>query len=254
MTKITQVFRNSFEKIKKSLTQSSEEKETKDGYYSKNVTTQEISSQTQESTIETSRSIHSAVSSTSKDNKEGIKPITKPKPGLGVNSQDINKENTSKNEDKKPKTITKNSSNSISSEKQVTYPSGKIVNSTLLNEVEKGYLELAGFKNYKDAFLGLNTSRKRSEVAKKVVSQTSTLTSILKKLELLQVKGVGENTAFVLSQVGINSLKKLQEADVEKVSKKINTYTKKHSDVDVKISMNQLKRFSKDAIEVPSSF
>ena len=264
MTKITQIFKDSFKKIKNSITHSSKDEKTRNGHYSEQTTTQEVSSQTRESILETTRQINSTLSSSqrAKDNSKKLqntsnkpkltsntkKKITSPKKSIHATKKSEKSNSKSKN------SKTSNSKTSKKLTKKVSYPSGKIVNSQVLNEVERGYLELAGFKNYKDAFIGLETSKKRSQVAKQVATQTNTLSSILKKLELLQVKGVGEDVAFVLSQVGVNSLKKLETIDAEKVYKKINSYTKKHEGVDVKISSKQLEQFSKDVKIVYSAF
>lgn len=259
MVKITQIFKDSFNKVKNSLTHSSKEKKTKNGYYSEQTTTQEVSSQTRESILETTRQINSTLNSSqkAKDNSKKLQN-TSNKPKLtSENKKNITpskKSIQSSKKDSKPSSTKSKEPTAKKSPSAVSYPSGKIVNSQVLNEVERGYLELAGFKNYKDAFVGLETSTKRSQVAKQVATQTNTLSLILKKLELLQVKGVGENVAFVLSQVGVNSLKKLETMDTEKVYKKINSYTKKHDGVDVKISLKQLEQFAKDAKKTTSAF
>lgn len=263
MVKITQIFKNSFNKVKNSLTHSSKDKKTKNGYYSEQTTTQEVSSQTRESILETTRQINSTLknSQKAKDNSKKLQDSSnKPK----LTSNDKEKKNTTKKSIQSPKKSSKSTSKVQNYKtKKVpikknnnasNYPSGKIVKSQLLTEIEKGYLELAGFKNYKDAFIGLENSMKRSEIAKKVATQTSTLTTILKKLELLQVKGIGENVAFVLSQVGVSSLKKLEGIDSDKIYAKINSYTKKHDGVDVKISPKQLKQFAKEAKSAHSVF
>lgn len=162
------------------------------------------------------------------------------------------KSNSKKASESKIKTNSKIPSKKEKEERK--FPSGKIVNSTVLSEIERGYLELAGFKNYKDAFLGLETSSKRSSVAKQVATQTTTLSTILKKLELLQIKGVGENLAYVLVQVGAGSVKKLSSSDSSKLIKKIQNYSKVQPDIDIKLSQKQLETIQKEAKLVFTAF
>ena len=100
--------------------------------------------------------------------------------------------------------------------KEVSYPSGKIVNSKVLTSVERGYLELAGFKSYKDAFTNLDTPAKRTKIAKEVTTTATVLNNSLKKLELISINGLAESSVAMLCEVGINSVAKLQKADSKK--------------------------------------
>ncbi|MCH8519168.1 MAG: helix-hairpin-helix domain-containing protein [Nanoarchaeota archaeon] len=266
MTKITQIFTDSFRKLKEKITNSSKKKDTKYGTYESHESTHEVSSQTRESMVQTTQEIKTQLQKSSSNAKLNTKKILSKqsdKKNLPSSSK-ITKSPVSKKisisskpkstitkPQPKQKTITKVVNSNISEKK---YPSGKIVNSVVLSEVERGYLELAGFKNYKDAFIGLETSTKRTSIAKKVATQTTTLSTILKKLELLQVKGVGENLAFVLVEVGVNSVQKLQKADSAKLIKKIQNYSKIQPDIDIKLSQKQLENIQKEAKLVQSAF
>jgi hypothetical protein len=259
MAKFTQAFKDTFNRVKERVSNSSKKKNTKYGSEEIHQTTRETTSHTQErmATISQQIKTQQMKSNQAKANlrqsssKSKLPSSTEQK--KSTTQQSKNSSSTSKPKSQKvSKKSTPKSTSSASS--QITYPSGKIVNSQVLSDVEKGYLELAGFKNYKDTFIGLNTSSKRSQVAKQVATQTITLSTILKKLELLQVKGIGENVAFALSQVGVGSLQKLSDADSEKLSKKIQSFSKAHEDIDIKVSKKQLEKYIKESKSTPSVF
>ena len=271
MAKITQLFTDSFRKLKEKVTNSSKKKDTKYGTYESHESTHEITTQTRESMVQTTQEIKTQLEkSSSKAKLNTQKALSKQSDKKSLPLNKTSKISTSsKPKNSKPlksqlKTTPKKTSVSkVKNDTKIAlknqneerkYPSGKIVNSVVLSEVERGYLELAGFKNYKDAFVGLETSSKRSSVAKKVATQSSTMSTILKKLELLQVKGVGENLAYVLVQVGIPSIQKLIKSDASKLIKKIQNYSKTHPDIDIKLSQKQLENIQKEAKTVQTVF
>ncbi|MFT4243925.1 MAG: helix-hairpin-helix domain-containing protein [Candidatus Woesearchaeota archaeon] len=248
MVNIIELFTDFFKELKEKVTNSFNKKDTKSKMSKYQDSSYEIRNQTKESMVQTTQEIKTQLEKSSSRAK--------------LNTQKIISDNSHKNDkvstkDLKPvKSQTKITSKKIEKKEntQKKFPSGKIVNSVILSEVERGYLELAGFKNYKDAFLGLETSKKRSSIAKQVATQPTTMTTILKKLELLQVKGVGENLAFLLVQVGINSVQKLAKADASKLIKKIQDYLKIHSENDIKLSQKKLENIQKEAKLVTEVF
>ena len=277
MTKITQLFTDSFRKLKEKVSSSSKKKDTKYGTYESHESTHEITSQTRESMVQTTQEIKTQLEKSSskaklntqkalskKDNSKSLPslkksktlPSSKPKSVKSTKVSKPVKSQLKTTPKKTPVSKVKNDSKTTlkKQNEERKYPSGKIVNSVLLTEIERGYLELAGFKNYKDAFVGLETSTKRSSVAKQVATQSSTMTTILKKLELLQIKGVGENVAYVLVQVGTNSLQKLIKSDASKLIKKVQNYSKTHTDIDIKLSQKQLENIQREAKLVPTGF
>ncbi|MFP4401676.1 MAG: helix-hairpin-helix domain-containing protein [Candidatus Nanoarchaeia archaeon] len=267
MVKFTKAFKDTFNRVKERVTNSSKKKDTKYGTQEVHHSTKETSSHTQERMATISHEIKTQVakSNQSKSNSRQLNESKSKLPSstkqelTGSKSSTKSKSSAPSSTTKKttPKqTLAKSSSKSIKPKQSeiINYPSGKIVNSQVLSDVEKGYLELAGFKNYKDAFVGLSTSTKRSSVAKQVAAQTTILSTILKKLELLQIKGVGENVAYALSQVGAGSLQKLSKADSTKLSKKLQSFSKAHDDVDLKVSEKQLSKYIKEAESTPSVF
>lgn len=144
---------------------------------------------------------------------------------------------------KKKATAKKATTKKVAPKKEeIKYPSGLIVNSLLLTSVERGYLELAGFKNYKDVLVNLSSPSKRTKIAKEVTTTPGALNAIVKKIELLQVKGLGENVAILLSNVGINSINKLQKANIENTIKKITKFKKENTQIETSLSSKQLEK------------
>lgn len=304
MAKFTQLFTDSFKKIKEKVTNSSSKKDTKYGSIEKHESTHEVRAETREKMVQTTQEIRSQIrdsssrakiesskklskspakklTSTKTKTSNSSKTTTPKKSTLKVSTQKSTPQiaaksstkpsakkspskslsKSSKKETSKvaaPKATKKNASTKSSSNTSqsvyTSFPSGKIVNSVVLSEVERGYLELAGFKNYKDAFLGLDTASKRSKIAKQIATQTTTVSGILKKLELLQIKGVGENLAFVLTRLEVTSLQKLVKANSTKLIAKIQNYSKTHPDVDIKLSEKQLQKLQKEAAKTSTAF
>ena len=148
------------------------------------------------------------------------------------------------------KKSTKNSSNSLNTKeksKDVFYPKGLIAHSKVLDSVEKGYLELAGFKTYSDVFENLDTPKKRSKVAKEVTTTATNLNKSLNKIKLMMIKGLAEQSASILCQVGITSIEKLQKANHKEISTKILKLKKMNKELHITISSLQLERFIKEA-------
>ena len=145
---------------------------------------------------------------------------------------------------KTTQTINRKTSISITS-----YPAGKIVNSKVLSDVERGYLELAGFNNYKEALMGLETSSQRSKIAKNVSASPTLIGNVVKKIELLQIKGVNENSAVLLNHVGITSVAHLQKANPQKVKLKIDKVKDKDKSIKGNLTENQLKTIITSAKE-----
>lgn len=157
------------------------------------------------------------------------------------------KSTTSKNikSTTKKKTVTKKTVSKTKVSKTVkettSYPSGLIVNSKILTSVERGYLELAGFKNYKDVLINLETPSKRNSIAKKVTTTSGVLNTIVKKIEMLQIKGVSEKTAIALIRIGINTTSKLEKLNVETTMKKIVKFKKENPKSEISLSKKQLE-------------
>lgn len=152
----------------------------------------------------------------------------------------------SKTVTQKKTTTTKSKKVSVSVS-STSYPTGKIVNSKVLSSVERGYLELAGYSSYKDAFVNLDTPAKRTKVAKEVTTTATVLNNSLNKLQLLSVKGLGENVAVMLCEVGVNSVAKLQKADPSKTHTKILKLKDSNKDFKANVSLKQLEGFVEES-------
>ena len=186
-----------------------------------------------------------------KDKKENSKKsTTKKKTSNTKKKTPVKKIKDSSKKETKKKTVSNKKSTTNKNTKSTTkktagktksYPSGLIVNSKILSSVERGYLELAGFKNYKDTLINLETASKRNTIAKKVTTTSGVLNTIVKKIEMLQLKGVSEKTAIALIEIGITNTSKLEKSNVETIIKKVEKYKKNNPKSEISLGKKQIE-------------